>query len=344
MKILITGNNGYIGTVLTEILYNQGFDVVGLDNNYFEQCNLTKVNNLSNQIIKDIRDVSIKDVKNIDGIIHLASLSNDPLGELVPKVTEDINYKSTIKLASLAKKTGVKRFVNVSSQSMYGISNTDKELDEEQSEKNPLTTYAATKWKSEIELNQMSDDNFVVTSFRPSTVFGVSPRLRCDIVFNYFVACAYTTGKIEILSDGTPRRPVVHIKDVCQAIIAGIKAPKKLVNKKSFNVGIKDGNFTVKELAEIAQKFVPGSQLFFLNKHTDARTYKVSFSRIFSQLGDFYKPQWNLDMGAKELIDYFKKVKFTEDDFRGRKCNRLKQLQYLISKNFISNELKKTGI
>ena len=131
MKILVTGNNGYIGTVLTEILYNQNFDVVGLDNNYFEQCSLTKVNNLSNQIIKDIRDVSIEDVKNIDGIIHLASLSNDPLGELVPKVTEDINYKSTIKLASLAKKTGVKRFVYVSSQSMYGISNTDKELDEE---------------------------------------------------------------------------------------------------------------------------------------------------------------------------------------------------------------------
>jgi nucleoside-diphosphate-sugar epimerase len=344
MRILVTGNNGYIGTVLTDILHNQNFDVVGLDNNFFEKCNLTKVGNVPNQIIKDIRDVSIKDVNNIDAIIHLASLSNDPLGELIPKVTEDINYKSTIKLANLAKKVGVKRFVNVSSQSMYGVSNDDKELDEDHSKKNPLTVYATTKWKSEIELNQMSDDNFIITSFRPSTVFGVSPRLRCDIIFNYFVACAYTTGKIEILSDGTPRRPAVHIKDVCQAIIAGIKAPKKLVNKKSFNVGIKNGNFTVKELAKIAQKSVPGSQLLFLNKHTDSRTYKVSFNRIFSQLGNFYKPQWNLETGAKELINYFKSIKFTEEDFRGRKCNRLKQIHYLKSKKFISDELKKTGI
>jgi len=344
MKILVTGNNGYIGTVLTQILIKKNFCISGLDNNYFEKCTLARASNLPKQIIKDIRDISIDDVSSIDGIIHLASLSNDPLGQLIPKVTEEINFKSTIKLASLAKKAGVSRFVNVSSQSIYGVSSIDKELDEDESEKSPVTAYAEAKWKSEIELNKLSDDNFVVTSFRPSTVFGVSPRLRCDIIFNYFVACAYTTGKIEILSDGTPWRPVVHIQDVCQAIIAGLKAPKELVNKKSFNVGIKNGNFTVKELAKIAQKAVPGSKLLFLNKHTDSRTYKVSFNKIFDQLGNFYKPQWNLDMGAKELIDYFKEVNFTEADFRGKKCNRLKQIEYLISKNLISNDLKKKRV
>jgi nucleoside-diphosphate-sugar epimerase len=234
-----------------------------------------------------------------------------------------------LKLAQIAKKAGVSRFVYASSQSMYGISNTDNELDEDLSDKNPVTAYAIAKWKAEQELNEMTSNDFVVTSFRPSTVFGVSPRLRCDIVFNNLVACAYTSGRIEILSDGTPWRPIVHIRDVCAAFIAGIEAPASIVSGKAFNVGILNGNYTVEEIARAAQRAVPGSELIFTGEHTDPRTYRVSFERIFSELKDYYKPQWNLDLGGKELVDFFRKTGFSEDDFRGKSTIRLQQLKYL---------------
>tara|TARA_Y100000590_G_scaffold467417_1_gene646260 strand:- start:2519 stop:3547 length:1029 start_codon:yes stop_codon:yes gene_type:complete len=340
MKILVTGNNGYIGTVLSEILIKNNFEVVGLDNNYYENCKLSAVTGVSKQIIKDIRDIEKKDLEGIDGIIHLAALSNDPLGSLIPQLTEEINFKATIKLANFAKFCKVKRFVFVSSQSMYGISKLNIELDEDKSEKNPVTEYANTKWRSEIELKKLNNDDFVVCCFRPSTVFGVSARLRCDIVFNYFVACAFTTGKIEILSDGTPWRPVVHIRDVCNALISGLKAPEEIVNGKSFNVGLMNGNYTVKQLAETASRAVKGSELVFLNKHTDPRTYKVSFAKIFNVLGEYYKPKWNLDNGAKELIEYFKKIKFNEKDFKSKKCIRLKQLTHLIDNKLVTKDLK----
>jgi nucleoside-diphosphate-sugar epimerase len=247
----------------------------------------------------------------------------------------------TLRIAELAKKARVKRFIYSSSQSMYGISKTDTELEEDNSEKNPITSYARTKWDAELALNKMQNDAFTVVSFRPSTVFGASPRLRCDIVFNNLVACAYTTGKIEIKSDGTPRRPVVHVKDVCSAYIAGLNAPSVLVAGRAFNVGIPDGNFTVRQLAEAAQRAVPGSELTFTGEHgNDARTYVVSFNRILSELSDFYKPQWDLDRGGKELIDLFKKVNFSVDDFRGKKTNRLNQLSSLQNSGILNNKMK----
>ena len=184
---------------------------------------------------------------------------------------------------------------------------TDIELEEDNSEKNAITAYARTKWEAECELKEMNDDNFTVVCFRPSTVFGASPRLRCDIVFNNLVACAYTTGKIEIKSDGTPWRPVVHVKDVCAAYIAGLEAPKELVGGRSYNVGIPNGNFTVRDLAEAAQRTVPGSELTFTGEHgKDARTYRVSFSRILTELQDYYQPEWNLDRGGQDLVDLFR--------------------------------------
>lgn len=341
MKILVTGNQGYIGTVLTEILASNGYEVIGLDNGYYETISpLPKNEKRVKQIKKDLRNISKEDVKGIDAIIHLAALSNDPLGEFDPKLTENINYKQTIKLAKLAKDGGVSRFVYASTQSIYGVSSSDKELEEDDENKNPVTAYAKTKWKSEIGLKKMAADNFTIVCFRPATVFGVSPRLRCDIVFNNFVACAYTTGKIEIKSDGTPWRPVVHIKDVCAAFIAGIEAPKDLVAGQSFNVGIKNGNFTVKDLAEASQRSVPKSKLVFTGEHgKDSRTYKVSFKKIFSILKDYYKPQWDLDKGGKELVDFFKKIGFSGETFRGRKTNRLSQLKYLIDQKRLDNNL-----
>ena len=289
------------------------------------------------KITKDIRDIEIEDLDGVDGIIHLAGLSNDPLGEFSPMLTEDINYNGTMNLALKARDAGVSRFVYASSQSMYGVSNTTSELDEDNSKKNPVTAYAIAKWKAEQQLHSMSTNNFVVTSLRPSTVFGASPRLRCDIVFNNLVACAYTTGKIEIMSDGSPWRPVVHIKDVCSAFLSGIEAPSDIVSGRAFNVGIPNGNFTVKDIAEAAQRSVPGSELVFTGEHTDPRTYRVSFDRILNELKDYYKPQWNLDMGGKELVELFDRINLKEDIFRGRKTNRIKQLTFLMEGSLIDD-------
>jgi nucleoside-diphosphate-sugar epimerase len=341
MKILVTGNEGYIGSVLVPTLQSIGHEVVGYDIGYYNDCLLYDETTKIRQIRKDIRDVSIEDVEGIDAIIHLAALSNDPLGELSPGLTEEINLMGTLKIAELAKKAGVKRFIYSSSQSMYGISKVDAELDEDNSEKNPITSYARTKWEAELALNKMQSPEFVVVSFRPSTVFGASPRLRCDIVFNNLVACAYTTGKIEIKSDGTPCRPVVHVKDVCAAYIAGLTAPAKLVAGRSFNVGIPDGNFTVRQLAEAAQRSVPGSELTFTGEHgSDARTYRVSFNRILTELSDYFKPEWDLDKGGKELVELFNKTSFTEQDFRGRKTTRLAQLSYLQDTGAVNAQMR----
>lgn len=337
MRILVTGDRGYIGSVLVPMLNEKGYEVVGFDSGYFSDNLLEKFDEDYQKITKDIRDIEIEDLDGVDGIIHLAGLSNDPLGEFSPMLTEDINYNGTMNLALKARDAGVSRFVYASSQSMYGVSNTTTELDEDDSKKNPVTAYAIAKWKAEQQLHSMSTNNFVVTSLRPSTVFGASPRLRCDIVFNNLVACAYTTGKIEIMSDGSPWRPVVHIQDVCSAFLSGIEAPSDIVSGRAFNVGIPNGNFTVKDIAEAAQRSVPGSELVFTGEHTDPRTYRVSFDRILNELKDYYKPQWNLDMGGKELVELFDRINLKEDIFRGRETNRIKQLTFLMEGSLIDD-------
>ena len=339
MRVLVTGSQGYIGSVLLPIL-NKKYNVYGLDIGYYEKNSLDSNTKEISSIKKDIRDITLKDIQDFDVIVHLAGLSNDPLGEFSPKLTKEINYEATINLAKLAKKAKVSKFIFSSSQSMYGISNTGDELDEDNSEKRPVTQYAKSKWEAEKFILDLNDDNFCVTCFRPSTVFGVSNRLRCDVVFNNLVACAYTTGKIEIKSDGTPWRPIVHVQDVCLALIAGIEAPKSIVSKQSYNVGILNGNYTIKDLAEAAQKTVPGSKLIFTNEHNDPRTYKVSFKKILNELKDFYKPQWDLEKGGSELVTFFKKINFTENDFRSRNTIRLEQLLYLKSKNQIDDNLR----
>lgn len=341
MEILVTGNLGYIGTVLTGILIKRGYCIRGFDTNYYEPlAPLPITSKKIKQIKKDVREIDKQDIKDIDAIIHLAALSNDPLGQFNPQLTNDINFQATIDLANLAKENGVRRFIYASSQSMYGVSETDEELEEDKSRKNPITEYAKTKWEAEVKLKELQSDNFTVVCLRLSTVFGASPKLRCDVVFNNLVACAYTTGKIEIKSNGTPWRPIVHVKDASLAFIAGLEAPANLVANESFNVGIKGGNYTVRDLAEAAQKSVPGSTLIFTGEHgKDTRTYKVSFNKILNVLKDYFKPEWNLDKGGKELVDFFRKINFTEEDFRGRKTNRLPQLKYLLKQGKIDNSL-----
>lgn len=343
MKVLLTGDRGYIGTVLASMLIEKGYEIVGYDTGYFSDNLLVPIETNYPTITKDIRDLNITDLEGIDSIIHLAGLSNDPLGEFSPKLTFDINYSATLALVKLAKKVGVTRFVYASSQSMYGVSDTSEELDEDNSEKNPVSAYAIAKWDAEQQINTMSSDDFVVSSFRPSTVFGASPRLRCDIVFNNLVACAYTTGKIEIMSDGTPWRPVVHIRDVCSAFITGLEAPSSIISGRAFNVGIPNGNFTVRDLAEAAQRSVPQSDLIFTGEHTDSRTYRVSFNRILTELADYYKPEWNLDRGGKELVDLFDQIQLTERQFRGRDTIRLQQLKYLKQTENIDDSFRMVG-
>ncbi|CCH49311.1 NAD-dependent epimerase/dehydratase family protein [Pseudodesulfovibrio piezophilus] len=340
--VLVTGNLGYIGTVLTPILSDLGYTVHGLDTEFYDEtCQLYPfASGVDKQVRKDVRDVEPADFEGVDAVIHLASLSNDPLGEFDPSITEAINYTATMRVADCARTAGASRFVYASSQSMYGVSDTSVELDEDDSEKNPVTAYAKTKWRAECELRDMVDDRFLTTFFRPSTVFGASPRLRCDIVFNNLVACAHTTNRVEIMSDGTPWRPVIHIRDVCSAFISGLTAPRETVAGRAFNVGIENGNFTVRDLAEAAQRAVPGSDLVFTGEHVDSRTYRVGFNRILTELKGHFMPEWGLDRGGQELVELFKRVSLTEEDFRGEKCIRLMRLKNLISQGQLDSNLR----
>lgn len=341
--VLVTGNQGYIGCVLTPELAARGYTVVGFDTEFFDShCQLEPFDpRVAKQIKKDMRDIEASDFEGVDAVIHLAGLSNDPLGELAPEMTHQINYLGTMRVAEMAKKAGVKRFIYASSQSMYGIADVSKEVEEDNSEKNPVTAYAKTKWQAECDLNNLADANFLPTHFRPSTVFGASPRLRCDIVYNNLVACAFTTGTIEIKSDGTPWRPIVHIKDVCQAFISGLTAEREVLNKQAFNIGVKNGNYTVRQIAEAAQGAVPGSTLVFTGEHgPDSRTYRVCFDKILSRLGDHYKPTWDLPKGGVELVQFFTRVGLAEADFRGDKVIRLARLKTLIEAGRLDDNLR----
>jgi len=323
------------------MLTERGYDTVGYDIEYYKDTELYDIDAPCRQIHKDIRDVAAEDLAGIDAVVHLAALSNDPLGQFNVTLTEEINRDATLKCARLAKSAGVKRFIYASSQSMYGISQTHEELDEDNSAKHPLTAYARTKWQAECGLKTLHDEHFTVVCLRPSTIFGASPRLRCDIVFNNLVACAYTSGRIEIKSDGTPWRPVVHVRDVCRAYIAAMEAPTEIVGGRSFNVGIPGGNFTVRALAEAAQQCVPGSELVFTGEHgRDARTYRVSFRRILTELHGYYRPTWDLVRGGLEMVNMFDRVGFDAEDFRGWKCTRLAALQRRIAAGQIGADLR----
>jgi nucleoside-diphosphate-sugar epimerase len=338
MKVLVTGSQGYIGTFLTKFLSSNGIQVSGTDIGYYRDCNLVPVDDLIKTKNIDIRDIGIEEVLGFDAVIHLAALSNDPVGELDERLTFDINYKSTINLALLAKKAGVKRFIFISTQSIYGISNTEDELDEYISVKNPQTAYAKTKWLAEQELKTLENDDFDITYLRPSTVFGWSPRLRTDIVFNNLILNGLKYGKIEVHSDGTPWRPIIHINDLSRFILKVLEAPKDKIAGKAFNVGVFNGNYTVKQIAEAAQSCLPiGTTITYNTENLiDPRSYKVSFKRAKEELG--FVADTNLIYGGRELILNVKNIK--EEDFLGRKTNRLSQLSYLVKLGELDKELR----
>lgn len=341
MRVLVTGNLGYVGTVLAQRLLAMGHQVQGLDVGYFADCIVGERPDDPPTWNVDIRDVDLKHLDGIDAVVHLAGLSNDPLGALDESLTDSINRDGTLRLLEVARRAGVSRFVYASSQSMYGVASTDEELDEDNSAKNPVTAYARTKWEAELVIREAASPSFTTVAFRPSTVFGLSPRPRCDIVFNNFVARAFTTGEVLILSDGTPWRPVIHVQDVCSAFEAGLFADHDIVAGRAFNVGIHDGNYTVRDLAEAAARSVPGAKVVSApNPSKDERTYRVSFDRILKELTPPYSPSWDLDKGGKELVEGWTGAGLTSEQAFGPTCVRLERLHELREQGRIDGELR----
>lgn len=318
---------GYVGSVLVDYLAELLPKVSGLDSGLFESALLEPCPKDSLTVRKDIRNVVPEDLAGVSAVVHLAALSNDPLGALRPELTAEINHSGAIRLARAAKEAGVKRFIFLSTQSVYGISNLDgPELDEERSEKNPLTAYAKTKLLAEQDIQRLHSDDFFVVILRPATVFGYSPRLRTDIVYNNLVAQAHFRGEIRLTSDGRPWRPVIHVRDLCMAIYQAVRLPKSQIKSRIYNVGVEGGNFTVLQLAQNATKLVPGSLLTVSPEATpDERTYKVSFRRIYDELS--FRPEWTLPMGGRELINKWNALACSAEQTLGPRTIRLAHLK-----------------
>ena len=339
MKILVTGNLGYVGTITSAYLKNQGYDVTGLDSGFYSDCRLVPIEREISTNYKDIRDVEISDFIGIDAVVHLAALSNDPIGELDPDLTFEINYLGAVRTAEMAKKSGVEKFIFVSTQSIYGISSSADELDEDNSIKNPQTTYASSKWRAEQEILALSDSSFTSTALRPSTVFGWSPRLRSDIVFNNLLLTGLKHQRIDVHSDGTPWRPIVHVLDLAKAIGVCIKIDNKVISGRSFNVGVLNGNFTVKQLAEAAQECLGGIPIAFKTENiADPRSYKVSFERAQKELG--FSAKVDLNTGGVEIVLESKRLIEQGIDLMDRKTNRLLQIKYLLENGLIDGSLR----
>lgn len=338
-KILITGHNGYIGPLLVNLLQEKGFEVVGIDVNYFDDYCDFFPNGLKpfTQKIKDVRDIEESDLEGIYAVCQLAAISNDPMGELNPSITDDINYKSAIEIAKKAKKVGVKKFIYSSSCSLYGIAGDDA-LDET-AELNPVTAYAKSKVATEIELAKLSDDDFCVTYLRNATAFGDSPKLRTDLVVNNLVGWAVTKGEIKIMSDGSPWRPLVHAEDIARAFVAMVETDASIINNEAFNVGMNTENFRIREVAEMVGEVVPNCEVVITGEHgSDSRTYRVNFDKI-KNLVPAFQPKWTVKAGIEELYHQYTKQNIQFEDFTGRKFVRLKQLDYLQNENLVDKDL-----
>jgi len=338
MRVMVTGNLGYIGTILTPMLMARGHEVIGLDSDLYRRCTFGDGMPDVPTLRKDVRDVTLEDLKGVDAVCHLAALSNDPLGNLNPQLTFDINHKASVKLAELAKKAGVKRYIFSSSCSNYGAGG--DELLNEEAAFNPVTPYGESKVLTERDVTKLADDKFSPVFLRNATAYGVSPRLRFDLVLNNLVAWAFTTGKIMMKSDGSPWRPIVHIEDISRAFCAVLEAPRELIHNKAFNVGVTADNIQIKTIANLVGEVVPKCQVeFAAGASPDKRCYKVNCDRLPKVLPSF-KPQWNVRRGAQELYSTYQKHGLTLDDFEGPRYQRIAQVLTLIKEGKLDENLR----
>lgn len=339
MKVFVTGTDGYIGTRLAPLLVSDGHEVVGADTGFYRDGNLFTAPGvysiLPTQINKDIRRITEKDLQGFDAVVHLAELSNDPLGENNPELTYQINHRGSVTLAELARKVGVRRFIYASSCSVYGLGS-DAPVNE-QSPVNPQTAYAKCKALVERDVGAMASKEFSVTFLRNATAYGASPRMRFDIVLNDLCGMAWTTKRIVLKSDGSPWRPIVHIEDIAKAIRCVLLAPVDAVNGQVFNVGADAENYRVREIAEIVANTFPQCELTIGAPSADNRSYRVSFEKIHARLPGF-KCAWNARRGAEELRDVFARIEMDRETFEYRAFTRLKQLRYLSRTHQIDDE------
>ncbi|MCX6044735.1 MAG: SDR family oxidoreductase [Chloroflexi bacterium] len=340
MRVLVTGHNGYVGSVMVPFLMAAGHEIVGLDTNLYKGSTFGGLTDRPQirEIEKDIRDVNARDLDGFQAVIHLAALSNDPLGDLNPELTYVINHRASVRLAELARRVGTERFIFASSCSNYGAAGDDW-LDET-SPFNPVTAYGISKVRVEQDVAKLANAYFSPTFMRSATAYGVSPRLRFDVVLNNLVAWAYTTGRVHIKSDGTPWRPIVHVEDMARAFLAVLQAPRELVHKQAFNVGRPEENYRVRDLADIVVKTVPGSHIEYAqDAGPDKRCYRVDSSKIARVLPDF-KPQWTAERGAQELYAAYQKVDLRLEDFEGPRYRRISHIQLLINNGQLNDNLR----
>lgn len=338
MKVLMTGHNGYIGSVMGPLMERAGHHVIGLDTYLFEQCTFGPETEDRPASRMDIRDVSAEDLAGFDAVVHLAALSNDPLGNLNARATYEINHEASVQLARLAKAAGVPRFLFASSCSLYGVAGEDM-LDETASF-NPITPYGESKVLVERDVKRLADDHFSPTFLRNATAYGVSPRLRADVVINNLVGYAFTTGKVMIQSDGTPWRPLVHVEDFSRAFLAALEAPRELVHNQAFNVGQTSENYQIRELGQIVRDVVSGSEVTFAaNAGPDPRSYRVNCDKLATTL-TAYQPTWNVRRGIEELYRAFQEHRLTELEFLGNRYFRIKHITALQNMGSLDGSLR----
>lgn len=330
MKVLVTGTEGYIGARLAPWLTARGHEVIGLDAGFYRDGTLyldpIGQPQSPRTIYKDLRTVTPADFEGIDAVVHLAELSNDPLGQNRPEITFNINHLGSVRIAQAARQAGVKRLVYASSCSVYGVGAAD--YVDETSPVNPQTAYAQCKTLVERDLKPMADRDFSVVFLRNATAYGPSPRMRFDIVLNDLCALAWTKNKIAMISDGSPWRPIVHVEDICEAICCALEAPAEAVNGEVFNVGATQENYRVREIAQIIAEVFPGCEVTMGPPGGDNRSYRVSFEKIATRLPE-YKARWTARMGAEELRRLFARIEMSPDTYEFRAFTRLKQIKYL---------------